>query len=304
MIETFIMEIKHLRLIQNIVELGSLAKSKDKLCLTQSALSYQLKEAEIQAGTPLFIRSNKKLRLTAAGEMVYKKALGILAQVDALNREILEISRGEKGVIRICTACFTHYYWLPALIKKFNELHPNVEIRIYPEYINESITRLQNHDLDAVIINKPEQCGNVRFHEIMSDELVAIVPPNHEWTKKKFVKATDFEGKNLIIFSKPMNTVTVYTKVLHPAGVEPNHVYEVPMTEAMVEMVGSGIGVAVIPLWIARPYIEMGKIVPVRVTSKGLHRSLGLALHDQKTYPPYYKTLIEFLKENLGNTAC
>ena len=298
------MEIKHLRLVQNIVELGSLAKSKDKLCLTQSALSYQLKEAEMQAGTPLFVRSNKKLRLTAAGEIVYNKALQILAQVDELDREIMEMSQGEKGVFRICTACFTHYYWLPALIKKFNELHPNVEIRIYPEYINESITRLQNHDLDAVIINKPELCKSVRFHEILSDEFVAIVPPDHEWTKKKFVKATDFEGKNLIIFSKPMDTVFVYTKVLRPAGIEPKHVYEVPMTEAMVEMVAAGIGVAVIPLWIARSYIEMGKIVPVQVTSKGLLRTLGLAVQEKKTYPSYYKTLIDFLKENLGNATC
>ncbi|NOU18486.1 MAG: LysR family transcriptional regulator [Bacteroidales bacterium] len=297
------MEIKHLRLVKNIVELGSIAKSKDKLCLTQSALSYQLKEAEMQAGTTLFVRSNKKLILTAAGELVYKSAADILARIDELDRGIREISRGEKGIIRICTACFTYYYWFPALVKKFSELHPQVDIKIYPEYTQESIQKLQSHDLDAVIINRPEPCKNIRFFEIMNDEMVAIVPPNHEFAKRKFIRPTDFEGKNLIIFSKPVDTVFVYSKVLRPNGIKLSRIYEVPMTEAMIEMVASNIGIAVIPSWIAKPYVELGKIATVRVTSKGLYRSLGLAFLEKANYPIYYKTLIEFLKENLVDTA-
>jgi len=293
------MEIKYLRLVKNIVELGSMAKSKDTLCLTQSALSHQLKEAETQAGTELFHRLNKKLILTSAGEIVYKVATDILAKIDRLDADIRDISQGEKGIIRICTACFTNYYWLPALTAKFSELHPQVDIKIYPEYINETLTRLKNHDLDAVIMTKPEQCKDIHYNEIMNDELVAIVPPNHEWIKKKYVQASDFEGRNLIIFSKPLNTVVVYNKLLKPHGIILKHIYEVPMTEAMVEMVISKMGVAVIPQWIARPYIESGKIVPVRVTSKGLFRSLGIAMLEKENYPAYYNTLIEFLKVNL-----
>ncbi|MDP4207711.1 MAG: LysR family transcriptional regulator [Bacteroidota bacterium] len=296
------MELKYLRLVKNIVEMGSMAKSKDKLCLTQSALSHQLKDAETQAGTALFLRSGKKLILTQAGEKVYKMALDVLSKMDQLDREMLEISRGEKGVIRICTACFTNYYWLPGLLAKFRDLHPQIEIKIYPEYINESMTRLQNHDLDAVIMNRPEVCKNIRFHEIMNDEMVAIVPPGHEWTAKKFVRASDFEGQNLIVFSKPLDTVVVYYKVLKPAGVELNHIYEVPMSEAMIEMVVAKMGVAVVPYWIARPYIDSGKVVPLRVTPKGLQRNLGIALLEKDCYPSYYNTLIDFLKESLITT--
>ena len=297
------MEIKYLRLVKNIVELGSMAKSQDKLCLTQSALSYQLKEAEIQARTALFVRANKKLILTAAGEMVYKAALDVLPKMDKLTSEILEISSGKRGVIRMCTACYTNYMWLPALINTFSVLYPQVEIKIYPEFINESLSRLQSHDLDAVIMNKPENCKNIRFYEIMNDEMVAIVPPDHEWTKKKFVEASDFESVNLIVFSKPMDSVVVYNKVLKPNGIEPKMVYEVPLSEAMVEMVAAKMGIAVIPSWIARPYIDAKKVVPVRVTAKGLHRSLGLSFLEKDVYPDYYTSLIGFLKENMMGTA-
>ena len=72
------MEIRHLRLIKAIVEEGSITKAIDKLHLTQSALSHQLKEAEYQLGTKIFLRTNKKLILTKAGEKLYAIANEIL----------------------------------------------------------------------------------------------------------------------------------------------------------------------------------------------------------------------------------
>jgi len=68
------MEIKHLKLIETVSEEGSLTKAVDKLFLTQSALSHQLKEMESQLGTQVFHRVNKKLVLTGAGKIVLKSA--------------------------------------------------------------------------------------------------------------------------------------------------------------------------------------------------------------------------------------
>jgi|WetSurMetagenome_2_1015567.scaffolds.fasta_scaffold70048_2 LysR family transcriptional regulator, regulator for metE and metH len=294
------MELKHLRLVKNIVDLGSMAKSKHKLCLTQSALSHQLKEAENQAGTALFYRRNKKLILTPAGALVYKSATDILDRTDRLEQEVRDMAKTGKYLMRICTACFTNYLWMPSLIARFDEMHPGVEIKICPEYLNQGVERILSHDLDALIVNKPEPVKGIRYFEIMNDELVAIVPPGHKWLKKKYVKATDFADCNLIIFSKPMHTVVVYNRVMKPAGISPRIIYEVPMTEAMVEMVVSGLGIAVIPYWIAQPYIEPGRVTAVRVTRGGLHRSLGIVFHERETYPPYYHTLVEFFRQNLS----
>ncbi len=72
------MEIRHLRLIKAIVEEGSITKAIDKLHVTQSALSHQLKEAELQLGTRIFLRQNKKLILTKAGEKLYETANEII----------------------------------------------------------------------------------------------------------------------------------------------------------------------------------------------------------------------------------
>ena len=82
------MEIRHLKLIKAIVEEGSITKAIDKLHLTQSALSHQLKEAEYQLGTQIFSRQNKKLILTKAGEKLYKTAKEVLEKLSGTEQEI------------------------------------------------------------------------------------------------------------------------------------------------------------------------------------------------------------------------
>ncbi len=81
------MEIRHLRLIKAIVEEGSITRAIDKLYLTQSALSYQLKEAEHQLGTKIFLRVNKKMVLTKAGEKLYETANEILEKLKDTERK-------------------------------------------------------------------------------------------------------------------------------------------------------------------------------------------------------------------------
>lgn len=295
------MEIKYLRLIKCIVEEGSMAKAKEKLFLTQSALSHQLKEAENIAGIDLFERVGKQLVLTAAGERVYKTANEVLDKIEVLKRDIKEIIDGECGTVRLCTACFTNYYWLPELISRFNILHPKVEIKVHPEFIKECMQRLKKHELDAVVTNKPDNCTDINYIELVNDEMVALVNKHDKLRAKKYLTADDFNGRNLIIFSRPLSTVVVYERVLKPAGVTPLKIFEVPMTEAMIEMVESGMGMAVIPYWIAKPYINAGKVAPIRVTNKGLYRSLGIAYHKKSNYPQYFYTLIDFFKQNLSH---
>src|SRR6187431_553153 len=108
------MEIRHLRLIKAIVEEGGITKAIDKLHLTQSALSHQLKEAELQLGTRIFLRQNKKLILTKAGEKLYETATEIIDKLTETEKQIKSLVFGEAGEIRISTECYSSYHWLPA----------------------------------------------------------------------------------------------------------------------------------------------------------------------------------------------
>ena len=123
------MEIRHLRLVKSIVEEGSITRAIDKLHLTQSALSHQLKEAEYQLATKIFLRQNKKLLLTKAGEKLYRTATEILEKLERTEREIKSMMFGEVGEIRISTECYSSYHWLPSVLKQFHLLYLSIWCR-------------------------------------------------------------------------------------------------------------------------------------------------------------------------------
>src|SRR5687768_13772544 len=85
------MEIRHLKLVKAIAEEGSITKAIDRLHLTQSALSHQLKEAEYHLGTKIFNRVNKKMVLTKAGNELYNTANEVLQKLQQTEKHIKKL---------------------------------------------------------------------------------------------------------------------------------------------------------------------------------------------------------------------
>src|SRR5688572_24167964 len=99
------MEIRHLKLIKVVSEEGTLSRAVNKLLLSQSALSHQLKEIETLLGTPVFYRVNKKLVLTENGKVLLKCAQTVLHELEHVEMEIRKRVSGESGKLRLATEC-------------------------------------------------------------------------------------------------------------------------------------------------------------------------------------------------------
>src|SRR6266496_3336956 len=117
-------EIRHLRLVSAVADLGSLTKAGDRLHLTQSALSHQLRDIESRLGAALFLRVGKRLVLTPAGERLLASARDVLDRLDRTEGEIRQMADDRAGLIRLSTECYTCYHWLPPLLAKFRPAFP------------------------------------------------------------------------------------------------------------------------------------------------------------------------------------
>jgi LysR family transcriptional regulator for metE and metH len=294
------MEIRHLRLIKSIVEEGSIAKAIDKLHLTQSALSHQLKEAEYQLGTKIFLRQNKKLILTKAGEKLYHTANDILTKLTDTEKEIKSMVFGEVGEIRISTECYSSYHWLPSVLKQFHLLYPNIELKIVMEATHYPLQKLLNNELDIAIVSDPIKNDNINYTELFQDEMVMIVSENHGWTEKKYVVAEDFEAEHLLIHSLPLETVTVYQLFLAPAKISPRKITPLPLTEASIEMVKADMGVMAMAKWAAQPYLKNNSIRAIKIGRNGLKRKHYIAFIKNKTYPEYFTHFNQFLQTEIN----
>lgn len=298
------MEIRHLKLIREVAETKSLTKAKDALFLSQSALSHQLKEIEGQLGTQLFHRVNKQLILTNAGKMVLESAERILKDLERTELSIKKYVSGTSGTLRLATQCYTCYHWLPSLMTDFKKEFPNVEIEIFHNNDADVEDQILNGNIDLAIIYENSDRPNIEYHELFRDEVFALVPAGHPWSKKDYVEAQDFEGQNIIIHSYPLESVSLFSQVLIPEGVKPNRVMQVQVTEAVVEMVKAGMGVNVMAKWIVEPYLKDNQLALVPVTKRGIHRTwTAINLKDENS-PQYLQNFIQHLRCNIGGLCC
>ena len=292
------MEIRYLRLIKAIVEEGSITRAMDVLHLSQSALSYQLKEAELQVGTLVFYRRNKKLILTPVGKKLYTMANKVLKELDIAESEIKKMMNGENGVIRISTECYTSYHWLPAVLKKFSNEFPNVEIEIVFEATHRPIEKLIEGELDLAITSNPEHIEQVEFIQLFSDQMLAVVSNQHPWAKRNYVEADDFQDVTLIIHSLPLDTVSIFRTQLTPKGIDPKKLIVLPLTEASIELVKANMGVIVLANWALIPYLN-DEIKAVKINKEGFFRQQYIARIRDREYPVFYDYFIKFLREEI-----
>jgi LysR family transcriptional regulator for metE and metH len=280
------LEVRHLRLVRAIVEAGSLTGASERLFVTQSALSHQLRDLEGRLGTQLFRRVGKRLVLAPAGELLLRSARVVEEELDRVGGEIRRIATGEGAVLRVSTECYTCYHWLPGILKAFAAEHPGTAVDVVADATRRPVEALLAGRLDVAIVSSARQDPRLESTPLFDDELVVVTAPDHRLARRAYVRPEDFETEHLIMYDVPAEESSLLTEVLGAAGARPWRVSRVQLTEAIVELVRAGLGIAVFARWAVAPHVESGAIAARRLTRRGMRRTWraatlpGLLDHD------------------------
>ena len=292
------LEVRHLKLVETVAKEGGLTKAANRLHVTQSALSHQLRDIEDKLGTPLFLRLNKKMLLTQAGERLLSSAPSVLGELKRAEEDIRQIALHREGILRISTECYTCYHWLPAVLKPFSREFPRIEVRIVAEATRRPVDALLDGRLDLAITSTITRNQKLMFKPLFKDEMVVIASPDHPLASNAFVSAKDFASEHLLVYALPKEDLSIYQKVLIPSGVSPRHVSHVELTEAIIEMVKAGLGVGVMARWAVKQHVDAGTLQAVSLTPRGFHRQWSAAMIRHKATPPYLMRFAELLAAN------
>lgn len=288
------LEIRHLRLVRAVAGAGTLTGAGAALHLTQSALSHQLRDIESRLGTPLFLRVGKRMVLTPAGERVLRSADEVLAAIERTEAAIRTLSGAERGLLRITTECYTCYHWLPPLLKRYRRSHPLVDVRIDPTATAEPFAALLDGRIDVAIVSDPVRDRRITARPIFDDEMVAIVSPQHRLAERRFVTPEDFADDVLIAYS-PREDSHVYQRLLLTAGVVPAGFQQMQLTEAIIELVKAGLGMAVLARWAVEPSLRNGSLRGLRVTRRGWRRVWSAATLKDMARVPHVREFIDLV---------
>src|SRR5436190_5912863 len=168
------LEVRHLRLVAAVAEVGSLTRAGDRLHLTQSALSHQLRDIESRLGAALFLRLGKRLVLTPAGERLLASARDVLDRLQNTENDIRQLGQQRGGVIRLSTECYTCYHWLPPLLKTFRRDFSRVDVTIDIEATHHPIERMLAGRVELAIMSSPVSDRRLAVRPLFDDEMVVI----------------------------------------------------------------------------------------------------------------------------------
>ncbi|NJB84101.1 LysR family transcriptional regulator [Wenyingzhuangia aestuarii] len=292
------MEIKYFKLIKTIVEEGNLANSTGKLFLTQSALSHQLKELELQLGFKVFYRKRAQWELTEEGSELYKIGNTILENIEVGLQNIKKIQAGSTGVIKVSTECFSFYHGLPKFIQKMGMLYPDINVDLSLESTHQPIDKLLTNEIDISIVTTKPANDTLWSLPFFEDEVYAVLHKEHPLHLEKVILPKHFLNTHLIIHSYPLETVSVYQDFLKPEKVHPAKISAIPLTQVALEMIDANIGVLCMPKWALKSLNVPENVTYKKLGKNGLKRKHYLVVRKTDKDKKYINDFItNFVEE-------
>ncbi len=287
-------ELRHLRLVKTIAAEGGLSAAARYLHLTQSALSHQLKVLEDALGEILFHRIGKKLVITESGRRVLKTAEQVLGELSLMSNDLTKIRQGQKVNLRLATECYTSFHWLPKVIPEFKRQYPEVEIALRPQATNELLSLLEAGDLDIAIRMAPVK-DRYQNHILFSDELVVVMAPDHALAGSEVILPEQLAQQSLLLC--PNAKEKLLKGLSYYVNINDIRTTELPLTEAIVEWCGAGLGVAVMASWAAQPWLDKNEVL-VRPLDVSWAKRSWSAVTLPHELPIYMKDFISLLQAN------
>src|SRR5207245_8974221 len=206
-------------------------------------------------------------------------------QLRTWEEECGRLAGGRGAILRVSTECYTCYHWLPSVLQRFARHFPQVDVQIVAEATHHPVPALFDGRIDLAIVSNDDHDDRLAYVPLFSDGPVALLSHDHPPSANQFLTGSDFADQHLFVYLLPPGENDVFTKLLSPAGVMPRRVSAVPLTEAILELVKGGAGIAVLARWAVAPHLKTGELKAVGLTRHGLERRWRAAMLRQRPVP-------------------
>lgn len=290
-------ELRHLRTLCAIREKDSLMGAAEKMYVTQSALSHQIKDFEERIGSVLFMRNTHPVRFTPTGLRLLKLADEILPLIEHTICDLDQIAGGQAGRLLIAVECHSCFEWLMPAMETFRDKWSAVTMDLTTEFSFDSLSALARGDLDLIITSDPDESRRHLHYEPLFDyEAVLVMSPDHALIHKPYVEPTDLASETLIAYPIEPVRMDLFNFFLTPAKVTPADIRNTHLTPVIIQLVASGRGVACLPSWVAQEYSSRGLVVTRSLGVKGCRSSMFAAIQRHAVEVAFMQDFITAIK--------
>lgn len=289
--------LQQLKLFEAVYRNASYTRAAEELHLTQPAISIQVKRLEEQVGLPFFEQIGKKIYPTAAGKAVYQASTDILGRVGELKNTVEGLKGEVKGPLLLAVVSTTQYF-MPLLLGRFLQEHPEVEPRL--QFTNRAriMERLMNNDDDFVVMGRTPSDERLETYPFLDNILVVVAPPGHPLENKKNIKLETLLNERFLGREEGSGTRLAFNNLLKSKGIKIEPYMELGSSEAIKQGVMAGLGLAVLSLHSLSLERDAGKLAVLDVEDFPLVRRWYAVHLKGKKLSLVARTFLEFILKN------
>ena len=292
------MELWQLRTFCEIAETLNFTKASEKLHLTQSAVSHQIKALEEELGVQLFIRAKRGVILTEAGKIAVEYAKKIVRETEEMREVIAGRERALVGTVRVAAATQALVYLFAPLFEKFMDSHESVELVFRTTTSTEqTVENVLEGVIDVGFASLAVYSPVLQVTPLFTDELVLVVGKKHALAGRKNVAAAELGKERWILFERGASIRRATDGFFKDLGVEPEKALESNDTYFVKLMLEYGLGISLMPAWAVKEEVGNGKLAKLKIDNHELKRSVAMvSLKGSQSAP--IRAFVEFVIES------
>ncbi|TCK04075.1 LysR substrate-binding domain-containing protein [Marinobacterium mangrovicola] len=293
------MDLRELRFLVEIVNCGGFGKAAEVVHLSQPALSKAIRGLEEELDETLLERGYRgsKVRLTPAGEVVYRHAVELLSRREQMLHELHALRGLETGELNIGLSPLGSAEIFAPIIARFRATYPEIEIHLRERGGVEQEDALRNGEVELATSLVPTD-ADVDWLQICDDPMMLTLPQAHPLAEKKAIRLEDLNGVSIIGFDSSFQLSKLIGDTCRNKGFEPDIAAEVTHPDFGLALVAAGTGVMLLPRLIAERHVTEGVVVRP-LESSSLRWSLSLIWRRRASLSFAARAMREMIRETL-----
>ena len=265
--------------------------------VTQPALSTQLQQLEALLGVQLFERDTRRVVATGAGVAISEKARAILALTD----EAIDLARSEgaplAGRLRLGTIPTVAPYMLPMVVQATRDAHPDLVLLLTEDQTARLVGGLGSGELDVLLLALDVDLKGAEEMELFSDPFVLACPEGHPLAEKELLRESDLEGETVLLLEEGHCLRSHALPICKSAGMTEYADFRATSLGTLLQMVGVGLGVTLLPEMAVEVEARSNRGVVYRAFDEGgPSRQIGLAWRKSSARAEEFRALGETVR--------
>jgi DNA-binding transcriptional LysR family regulator len=266
-----------LRIFYQTAKYQSCTVAAQKLFITQPAVTAQIKAFEDSCNLRLFKKKGRKIYLTDEGKTLFEYAKKVFEYEKEIETAIEDMRELKKGVLRLGTTKTYARAYMPLFISKYRQSYPNIRIHLNEGSSLEMTNSVLDFKNELVIVAKVEENPQIRFVPFCQEEIVVLLPPDHDIAKKESVTLSELAKEPIIMKERGSGTRKCLTEIFAQKGLVPNILMETNNTDFIKQLVLRGDGISFLVKAAVSKELENRELVTIPIEDCQIFTDVNIA---------------------------